>query len=84
VEALISALQVGAYAAYFRDRYASLQAVATFGAVFGLAVYLPQNLLNLILLSPVHVPLVAAWTGAGIVGAVLSTLALRAARPSAR
>jgi len=40
-------------------------------------VYLPQNLLNLILLSPVHSPLVAAWVGAGIVGAVLSALVLR-------
>lgn len=84
VEALITVLQVGAYAAYFPDRRASFRAAAAFGAVFGVAVYLPQNLLNLILLSPVHGPLVAAWAGAGILGAVISTLALRAACPPAR
>lgn len=84
VEALITLLQVGAYAAYFSDRRASLRSAAVFGAVFGLAVYLPQNLLNLILLSPVHGPLASAWAGAGILGAVISTLVLRAACPPAR
>lgn len=84
VEALITLLQVGAYAAYFPDRHASFRCATAFGAVFGVAVYLPQNLLNLILLSPVHAPLAAAWTGAGITGAVISTLVLRTACPWAR
>ncbi len=81
VEALITILQVSAYAVYCGDRRPSARSAIVFGAVFGLAVYLPQNLLNWILLSPVHGPLVAAWVTAGVGGTVLSTLVLRAVRP---
>lgn len=81
VEALIAILQVGAYVGYFRDRRVSVRSALAFGAVFGVVVYLPQNLLNLILLSPVHGPLVAAWVGAGVGGTVVSTLVLRAVCP---
>ncbi len=77
VEALISVLLVGAYSAYFGNRRPSIHAAAVFGAFFGVAVYVPQNVLNLILLAPVHGPLAAAWVGGGIVGAVLSALVLR-------
>jgi hypothetical protein len=81
VEALITILQVGAYTVYCGDCRPSARSAIVFGTVFGLAVYLPQNLLNWILLSPVHGPLVAAWVTAGVGGTVLSTLVLRAVRP---
>ena len=83
VEALITALLVGAYQAYFRTRRPTVAIAVRFGLFLGVAVYLPQNLLNLILLQPVHVPLVVAWVGAGLIGSVVSVLAFRAViRPS--
>lgn len=78
VEALITALLVGAYHAYFRTRRPTVAIAVRFGLFLGVAVYLPQNLLNLILLQPVHVPLVVAWVGAGLIGSVVSVLTLRA------
>ncbi len=78
VEALITALFVGAYHAYFGTRRPSLAVAARFGLLLGAAVYVPQNLLNLILLQPVQVPLAVAWVGAGLIGAVVSVLTLRA------
>lgn len=72
VEAFVSILFVGAYAAHFGSRRPSAPSAAGFGFLFGVAVYVPQNLLNLILLAPVHAPLAAAWVGAGILGSVLS------------
>lgn len=78
VEALITALLVGAYHAYFRTRRPTVAIAVRFGLFLGVAVYLPQNLLNLILLQPVHVPLVVAWVGAGLIGSVVSVLTFRA------
>jgi len=72
VEALVSLLFVSAYAARFGSRRPSALGAAGFGLLFGVAVYVPQNLLNLILLAPVHVPLAAAWMGAGVTGCVFS------------
>jgi hypothetical protein len=83
VEALITALLVGAYHVYFRTRRPTVAIAVRFGLFLGVAVYLPQNLLNLILLQPVHVPLVVAWVGAGLIGSVVSVLTFRAVvRPS--
>jgi len=83
VEALITALLVGAYQAYFGNRRPTAATAVHFGLLVGVAVYLPQNLLNLILLQPVHVPLVVAWVGAGLIGSVVSVLTFRAVvRPS--
>jgi hypothetical protein len=84
VEALVTVLLVGSYTAYFGNQRPRLLAAAGFGLLFGVAVYLPQNLLNLILLEPVHLPLVLAWTGAGVVGAVISALTVRAVTGSPR
>jgi hypothetical protein len=83
VEALITALLVGAYHTYFGNRRPTAATAVRFGLFLGVAVYLPQNLLNLILLQPVHVPLVVAWVGAGLIGSVVSVLTFRAVvRPS--
>jgi hypothetical protein len=78
VEALITALLVGAYQAYFGSRRPTAAIAVRFGLLVGIAVYLPQNLLNLILLQPVDVPLVVAWVGAGLIGSVASVLTFRA------
>lgn len=78
VEALISFLFTGAYGAYFRDRHPRWSNAAGFGAVLGLFIYLPQNLLNLILLQSVRLPLVLAWIGAGSLSGIISAFALRA------
>jgi hypothetical protein len=72
VEALVSLLFVSAYAARFGSRRPSALGAAGLGLLFGVAVYVPQNLLNLILLAPVHVPLAAAWVGTGVTGCVFS------------
>ncbi|MBI3606599.1 MAG: hypothetical protein HY207_01365 [Nitrospirae bacterium] len=78
VEALITVLFVGAYRAYFGTRHPTAAVATRFGLLIGTAVYVPQNLLNLILLQPVHVPLVVAWVGAGLIGSVVSVLTFRA------
>lgn len=79
VEGLISLLFVGAYRLRFPDWRAAVGPACGFGALFGVAVYVPQNLINLILLETVQPPLAAAWAGAGIGGCLVSALALWAA-----
>jgi hypothetical protein len=72
VEALVSGLLVASFRAYFRDQRPGARAAALFGLWFGLVMYVPQNLLNWTLLSPVRAPLVAAWIVAGLGSGVVS------------
>jgi hypothetical protein len=81
VEALVSLLLVASFGAYFRNNRPGWRSAAAFGLWFGALVYVPQNLLNWILLSPVHPPLVAAWITAGLGGGVVSALVCRAFVP---
>ncbi|MFZ5861241.1 MAG: hypothetical protein ACOYXR_00120 [Nitrospirota bacterium] len=74
VEALVSLLLVVSFAAYFRQGCPGWRSAATFGLWFGALLYVPQNLLNWILLSPVRPPLVAAWIAAGLGSGVVSAL----------
>jgi len=78
VEALISVLFVSAYASHFRGRRPGWPAAVGFGSILGLLIYLPQNLLNLILLQSVGPPLVLAWIAAGVLSGIVSALVLRA------
>lgn len=86
VEAFISLLLVASFGAYFRDGRPDARAAAWFGLWFGVLVYAPQNALNWILLSPVRLPLVAAWIASGLGSGVVSALTCRWAdrRPAAR
>jgi hypothetical protein len=81
VEALVSLLLVVSFGAYFRNGRPGWRSAAAFGLWFGALVYLPQNLLNWILLSPVRPPLAAAWIAAGLGGGVVSALVCRACAP---
>lgn len=74
VEAFVSLLLVGSFKAYFRARRPGAGAAVLFGLWFGLLVYVPQNILNWILLSPVHAQLAWAWIAAGLGGGALSAL----------
>lgn|SRR5574341_467276 len=74
VEALVSLLLVWSFRTYFRDERPAAGAAALFGLWFGLLVYVPQNILNWILLSPVGLPLASAWSAAGLGGGALSAL----------
>jgi hypothetical protein len=81
VEALVSLLLVVSFGAYFRDHRPGWRSATAFGLWFGALVYIPQNLLNWILLSPVSPPLVAAWIAAGLGSGVVSALVCRACIP---
>ncbi|MFZ5874975.1 MAG: hypothetical protein ACOYXU_01075 [Nitrospirota bacterium] len=81
VEALVSLLLVASFGAYFRTGRPGWGSAALFGLWFGAVLYVPQNLLNWILLSPVRPPLVAAWMTAGLGGGVVSALVCRAFLP---
>jgi hypothetical protein len=81
VEALVSLLVVGSFRAYFRSGRPGWPAAVLFGLWVGALIYVPQNLLNWILLSPVRMPLVAAWIGAGLGSGVVSALVCRAFAP---
>ncbi len=77
VEALVSLLLVASFRACFRTARPGLRVAIAFGVWFGLLVYVPQNLLNWILLSPVRLPLVATWVVAGLGSGVVSALVCR-------
>jgi hypothetical protein len=81
VEALVSLLLVASFIACFRNGRPGWGSAAAFGLWFGALVYIPQNLLNWILLSPVQPPLVAAWITAGLGSGVVSALVCRAFVP---
>jgi hypothetical protein len=68
---------VASFRAYFRNERPRARTAALFGLWFGVLVYVPQNLLNGILLSPVRTPLVAAWIAAGIGSGVVSGIVCR-------
>lgn len=84
VEALVSLLLVASFGAYFRTNRPGWGSAALFGLWFGAVLYVPQNLLNWILLSPVDFPLVVAWIAAGLGSGVVSALVCRAAIPPSR
>jgi hypothetical protein len=75
VEALVSLLLVASFRMYFRGARPEATAAALFGLWFGVLVYVPQNLLNGILLNPVRPPLVVTWILAGLGSGVVSALA---------
>lgn len=79
VELLIALLFVGAYRVRFPTWRADVGSACRVGAWFGVVVYVPQNLLNVILLEPVRWPLAATWAVAGIVGCVIGAAALATA-----
>lgn len=82
VEALVSLLLVASFRAYFRSGRPDWRSAVLFGLWFGALVYVPQNLLNWILLSPVRPRLAAAWIGAGLASGVVSALACRTFAPN--
>lgn len=82
VEALVSFLLVASFGTYFRAARPGVAAAALFGLWFGVLVYVPQNLLNGILLSPVRAPLVVTWILAGLGSGVVSALACRWLAPT--
>jgi hypothetical protein len=75
VEALVSFLLVASFKAHFPTARPGARAAIVFGVWFGLLVYVPQNLLNWILLSPVRGSLVATWVVAGLGSGVVSAAA---------
>jgi hypothetical protein len=81
VEALVSLLLVASFRAYFRSGRPDWRSAALFGLWFGALVYVPQNLLNWILLSPVRPALAAAWIAAGLGSGVVSAVVCRAVTP---
>lgn len=81
VEALVSLLVVASFRAYFRSGRPDRRSAVLFGLWFGALVYVPQNLLNWILLSPVRPTLAAAWIAAGLGSGAVSAVVCRAFAP---